>query len=64
MVHLLVTTVVLVLTGANAFAPKAAEGGHPIKIVYNLSITMMLTGGIVIGVPAFAQSLFGSIVNV
>ena len=63
MVHLLVTTVVLVLTGANAFAPKAAEGGHPIKIVYNLSITMVLTGGILIAVPAFAQSLFGSIVD-
>ena len=63
LIYILVTTVVLVLTGANAFAPKAAEGGHSLKIVYNLTITMALTGALIILVPALANSIFGSIVD-
>ena len=63
MVSLLVTFVVIVLTGANAFAPKFADGGHPLKIAYNLSTTMVITGGLLLIVPAFAQALFGSIVQ-
>ena len=40
----LVTAVVLVLTVANAFAPKAAEGDHSMKLAYNLAVTMTISG--------------------
>ena len=63
LVEILVTTVVLVLTGANAFAPKAAGGGHNLKVAYNLSITLVLSGVLIIAVPMFAQAIFASIVE-
>ena len=64
LVEVLVVLVVLVLTGANAFAPKAAAGGHNLKIVYNLSIMMALSGLILLAVPIFANSIFKSIVEI
>ena len=63
MVNWLVTLVVLVLTGANAYAPKAAEGGHNMKVAYNLSIMMFLTGALMIAVPWGANAIFSSIVS-
>lgn len=63
MVSFLVTFVVLVLTFVNALAPKAADGGHSFKILYNLSRTMVITGVLILLVPWFADSLFGSIMN-
>jgi flagellar protein FlaJ len=63
MVSFLVTFVVLVLTFVNALAPKAADGGHSFKILYNLSTTMVITGALMLLVPWFADSLFGSIMN-
>jgi archaeal flagellar protein FlaJ len=63
MVDLLVTGVALVLTLANAFAPKAADGGSSIKFINNLAILMVVTGVIMVGVPAVADSLFTSILN-
>ena len=56
------TFVVLVLTVANSFAPKAASGGHSYKVVYNLSISMVISGAVMLAVPAFAGSIFESIV--
>ena len=58
----LVTSVILVLTVANAFAPKAAEGGHSMKLAYNLAITMTISGVLLLAVPTFANGLFSSIV--
>ena len=63
MVNLLVTFVVLVLTAVNAIAPKAADGGHSLKVVYNLSVMMFITGALMLVIPVFANSLFGSILN-
>lgn len=61
---LLVTVVVLFLTGANAFAPKAAAGGHNYKVAYNLSIVMTISGLLIVLVPIFARAMFSSIVEV
>ena len=58
----LVTAVVLVLTVANAFAPKAAEGDHSMKLAYNLAVTMTISGVLLLAVPTFAGGLFSSIV--
>lgn len=63
LINFLVTFVVLVLTIANAYAPKAAAGGHHLKIIYNLSVTMILTGTLMILIPMFTRSLFDSIIN-
>ena len=63
LVTFLVTFVVLVLTGSNAFAPKAAEGGSNLKLTYNLAIMMTLSGILMIVVPMFARSIFESIVS-
>ena len=63
LIHILVTVVVLVLTGANAYAPKAADGGHTLKIAYNLSIMLLITGALMLAVPMLAISLFSTIVT-
>ena len=63
LVGVLVTSVVLVLTFGNAFAPKAADGGHSYKFVYNLAITMMISGFLMLAVPRFASSIFQSILE-
>ena len=55
---------VLVLTVSNSYAPKAAEGGSSLKVVYNLSLNMVLTGIIMIVVPAAANGLFQSITEI
>ncbi|MCH8311039.1 MAG: hypothetical protein IIB17_11180, partial [Chloroflexi bacterium] len=63
MVGFLVTTVVLVLTAVNTFAPKAAAGGSNLKLVYHGAIMLALTGAMMLGVPRFANSIFETIVN-
>ena len=57
----LVTLVVLVLTAANAFAPKAAEGGHSLKILYNLGIMAIISGANFLLVPRLVQGLFSNV---
>ena len=57
----LVTLVALVLIGANAFAVKAADGGHGYKLYYHLGIMMAITGAIMLAVPTVAGMIFGGI---
>jgi flagellar protein FlaJ len=63
LVDALVTTVVVVLTIVNAFAPKVAAGGGNLRVVYNLAIMMLISGALMIAVPATARSVFSSILN-
>lgn len=63
MVGFLVTSVVVVLTAVNAYAPKAASGGSNLKLVYNCAIMMAISGAMMLGVPRFADSIFSSIVS-
>ena len=63
LVGFLVTFVTIVLTLSNAYAPKAAEGGNNIKVAYNLSIMMTITGILMIVVPMAARGLFKSIIE-
>ena len=60
---MLVTFVVLVLTMANAYAPKAAEGGHSLKLTSSMSTMMMITGVLMVIIPKLAGGLFSSIVD-
>ena len=63
MVNGLVTAVLVVLTCANSFAPKAASGGHGYKVLFHLAINMIITGATMIAVPYFAGSIFQSILT-
>ena len=60
---MLVVSVVVVVTGANSFAPKAASGGHTYKLVYYLAINLVITGALLVGVPMFASSIFETILE-
>ncbi len=57
----LVTFIILVLTAANAFAPKAAEGGHNLKLLYNLGIMSAISGANMLLIPRFVNSIFSSV---
>ena len=53
----MVTMVILVLTVANALAPKYAGGGNNLVIALNLSITSFISGVNMIAVPMVARGL-------
>lgn len=53
----MIMLVVLVLTVANALAPKFASGGHTLKIVSGLSLMCILSGLLMIAVPRVAGVL-------
>ncbi|HEX77528.1 MAG TPA: archaellar assembly protein FlaJ [Dehalococcoidia bacterium] len=57
----LVILVLVVLTGANAFAAKAADGGHPYKLFYYLSIMLAISGGCLIFIPRLATMIFTTV---
>ena len=63
LVDILVTSVIIVITGANAFAPKAASGGHNYKVLFHLSITMVVAGALMLVVPRSASSMFHKILS-
>ena len=55
-----ITMAIVVMTVANALAPKVAAGGHNLKIVTYLSLTSITSGLNMLIVPAVAGSLLGS----
>jgi flagellar protein FlaJ len=57
-VHIIVIVVVLVLTIINAFAPRAASGGHSFKMAMYGAVTMVSSGLILVLIPPVAQGLF------
>ena len=57
----LVMVVMVVLTISNAYAVKAAEGGHSNKLFYHLAIMMTITGVTLLLVPAAVDMIFGNI---
>ncbi len=54
----MVLAVILALTAINAFAPRAASGGHINKIALFGAFTMIASGLILLGVPPLAQGMF------
>ena len=57
-VQLMVLVVILCLTAINAFAPRAASGGHRFKIAMYGTLTMAASGAILLLIPPIAQGLF------
>ncbi len=63
-VHLLgtlVIPVILALSGANAFAIKAADGGNKYKLYNYLGVTLGISGALLVFVPIMAENIFSSI---
>jgi flagellar protein FlaJ len=63
-VHLLgtlVIPVILALSGANAFAIKAADGGNKYKLYNYLAVTLGISGALLVFVPMMAEKIFSGI---
>lgn len=54
----MVLAVVLALTAINAFAPRAASGGHAYKMALFGAMTMAATGLVLLVIPPVAQGMF------
>jgi len=57
-VHTMVLVVILALTVINAFAPRAASGGHRFKMALYATLTMAASGLILLVIPPVAQGMF------
>lgn len=57
-IKFMVLTVILALTAVNAFAPRAAAGGHNFKMALFGAMTLCATGAILLLVPPLAGSMF------
>ena len=54
-------TVALMLTASNAFAPYAASGGNRLKLCLFGAVMMVISGIVLITVPALVQTIFEGI---
>jgi flagellar protein FlaJ len=61
LLHVFVIAVVVVLIIANTIAIHAVSGGHPMKIVLYLALTLGVSGSVFIIVPAMVGMLFGGL---
>ncbi len=59
--NILVISVVLALTVANALAPHSASGGHRFRFLFALGVMMIISGSMVTLVPPMAESIFSTI---
>jgi len=57
-IKLMVLAVILMLTAVNAFAPKAAAGGHNFKMALFGAMTLCATGALLLLVPPLAANMF------
>jgi flagellar protein FlaJ len=57
-IKLMVLTVILALTAVNAFAPRAAAGGHNFKMALFGAMTLCTTGALLLLVPPLASNMF------
>ncbi len=57
-IQLMVMAVILSLTLVNAFAPRAAAGGHSFKMALFGAFTLCATGVVLLVVPPMASSMF------
>jgi flagellar protein FlaJ len=57
-IKLMVLAVILMLTAVNAFAPRAAAGGHNFKMALFGAMTLCATGALLLLVPPMAANMF------
>jgi len=59
--NILVVSVILALTVANALAPHSAAGGHRFRFLFSLGLMMIISGVMISVVPPMANSIFATI---
>lgn len=59
--NILVISVILSLTLANALAPHAAAGGHRFRFLFSLGVMLIISGAMITLVPPMADSIFSTI---
>ena len=59
--NLIITTVVVVFTIANAVAPWAASGGHRMRAGYQLGVMMVVSGLLLALIPPASRMVFAAI---
>jgi len=57
-IKFMVLAVIIALTVVNAFAPRAAAGGHSFKLALFGAFTLCATGAVLLLVPPLANSMF------
>ena len=57
----MVIPLVLIFTIANAIVPTVASGGSRYKILSNLGLTALVSGGALLILPALATALFKTV---
>lgn len=60
-VPVFIGTVTILLTGANAFAPYAATGGHRLKLCLYAAVMMLLSGVTLLTVPQVVHAIFETV---
>jgi archaeal flagellar protein FlaJ len=59
-IKFMVLAVIIALTVVNAFAPRAAAGGHSFKLALFGAFTLCATGAVLLLVPPLANSMFSN----
>lgn len=57
-IRFMVLAVILSLTVVNAFAPRAAAGGHNFKLAFFGAVTMVASGMVLLAIPPLAGNMF------
>jgi archaellum biogenesis protein FlaJ (TadC family) len=60
--HMLVISITLVLTAANALAQYCVSGGHIYKVFYYLAITLVMSGMSLLAAPFVVKLLFNNMI--
>jgi len=63
LLHFMVITVIMILTIANALSIHFVNGGHNLKVVFYLAITMAISGVVLIFVPQVVSIIFTPMVS-
>lgn len=61
LLHKMMLVMIVLLTGTNAFAITATQGGHRYKTFFYLGLLMAISGAILLGVPQMAAAIFKEI---
>jgi flagellar protein FlaJ len=59
--NIIITSVVVVFTIANAVAPWAASGGHRMRVGYQLGVMMVISGAMLTIIPPLSKMVFATI---
>jgi flagellar protein FlaJ len=59
--NMMVTAMLIMLTFVNAIAIKVVDGGHNLKLLFYLGVTLMISGLSILIVPGLVNAVFGNV---